>query len=93
MLAATATHQNFRAAIARFMAVGFAALLGVILSAGVLLFMGQRQSRWIVHTYRVQSEITSIRLSVTQLIGVKLNSRIHSTHQGDQHADTIWPTT
>lgn len=89
MFATTETHQNFRAAIARFMAVGFTALLGVILSAGVLMFMGQRQSRWIVHTYQVQSEITSIRLSVTQLIGVKLGNRIHSTRHGDQHTDTI----
>jgi len=83
------TQQNFRAAIARFLTVGFAALLGVILSIGVLMFMSQQQSRSIVHTYRVQSEITAIRLSVTQLIGVKLGNRLHLTHQGDQHTDTI----
>ncbi|WP_420382075.1 sensor histidine kinase [Novosphingobium sp.] len=92
MFATLGKDRSYRTAIARFMTVGFAALLGVILSAGVLLVMGQRQSRWIVHTYEVQSEITSIRLAVTQLIGVKLGNRLHLMHQADRHTDTIKAT-
>jgi len=92
MFAATEPHKNFRSAIGRFLAVGFAALLGVIVSAGVLMAVSQQQSRWIVHTHQVQTEISSIRLSVTQLIGVKLGNRLRQKHEGDQHTDTIKAT-
>ena len=92
MFAATEPHKNFRSAIGRFLAVGFAAMLGVIVSAGVLMAVSQQQSRWIVHTHQVQTEISSIRLSVTQLIGVKLGNRLRQKHEGDQHTDTIKAT-
>jgi signal transduction histidine kinase len=89
MPASTETRQNIRATIARFMAVGFAALLGVVISTGVLMAMNQQQTRWIMHTYLVQREIATIRLTVTQLIGVRLGNRLHPHHQSTQDAAAL----
>jgi len=86
MVASAESQASFRATITRFMAVGFAALLGVVISTGVLMSMNQQQTHWIMHTYLVQREIATIRLTVTQLIGVRLSNRLHPHHQGTQEA-------
>ncbi len=86
------TGQSYRATIARFLAVGFVALLGVILSTGVLMTMTQRQTGWIMHTYQVQREIGQIRLTVTQLIGVKAGNRLHASNRGTERAAALKTT-
>ena len=80
------SQQNFGATIARFVAVGFAALLAVLVSTGFLMAMNQQQTRWITHTYQVEREISAIRLTTTELIGVKLGNRLHATPHGTQKA-------
>jgi signal transduction histidine kinase len=89
MFANAESQQNFRGAIARFLAVGFVSLLGVVISTGVLMTMNQQQTTWIMHTYQVQREIASIRLTVTELIGVRLSNRLHSTKQGTEKATAL----
>lgn len=86
------TGQSYRATIARFLAVGFVALLGVIVSTGVLMTMDQRQTGWIMHTYQVQREIGQIRLTVTQLIGVKAGNRLRASHRGTERAAALKAT-
>jgi signal transduction histidine kinase len=86
MFATVETEQNFRATIARFMAVGFAALLGVLVSTGVLIAIGQQQTRWIMHIYEVEREIAAIRLTATELIGVRLSNRLHAPPHDSRHA-------
>jgi signal transduction histidine kinase len=86
------TGQSYRATIARFLAVGFVALLGVIVSTGVLMTIDQRQTGWIMHTYQVQREIGQIRLTVTQLIGVKAGNRLRASHRGTEQAAALKTT-
>jgi signal transduction histidine kinase len=62
-----ATQQDFRNALARFLAVGFLALVGVIASAAVLVIEDRSASGWISHTYEVQKSIADIRLATARL--------------------------
>jgi signal transduction histidine kinase len=64
--------RRFRRSIMLFMALGFAALLGVVVSAGLLMVMNQRESRLITHTYRVQREIAALRFASTRLVAANL---------------------
>ncbi|WP_206239125.1 sensor histidine kinase [Novosphingobium terrae] len=67
-----AAQRRFRRSLMRFMGLGFAALLGVVISAGVLMAMNQRQTRLIAHTYQVQSQIIALRLASTRLVAANL---------------------
>jgi signal transduction histidine kinase len=86
MSATELPQRSFRAAITRFTVVGFVALLGVLVSTGVLMAMSQQQTRAIVHTYQVQRELDAIRLTTTALIGVRLSNRLIASHRGTQRA-------
>lgn len=67
-----ADQRRFRRSIAVFMATGFAALLGVVISAAVLMVMNQRQTRLINHTFQVEREIASLRFAATRLVAANL---------------------
>jgi signal transduction histidine kinase len=59
--------QSYRTTLQRFMMVGFCALIGVIISATVLLAQDRIASGWIGHTFQVQSAIADIRLETARL--------------------------
>ena len=86
------SRQDFRATITRFMTVGFAALLGVVISTGVLMGMSQRQTRWITHTYETQREIAAIRLTASELIRVRLSNRLHAAPHSAEKAAALQST-
>lgn len=64
--------RRFRRSIILLLATGFAALLGVVVSAGLLMAMNQRQMRLIDHTYQVVREISSLRFATTRLVAANL---------------------
>jgi signal transduction histidine kinase len=64
--------RRFRRSITLFMGLGFAALLGVVISAVVLMAMNQRQTRLITHTWQVQREIAALRFASTRLVAANL---------------------
>ncbi len=64
--------RRFRRSITLFMGLGFAALLGVVISAIVLMAMNQRQTRLITHTWQVQREIAALRFASTRLVAANL---------------------
>jgi signal transduction histidine kinase len=71
-LHAVADQRAFRRSITSFMITGFAALLGVIISAGVLMAMNQRQTHLINHTFMVEREVAALRFAATRLVAANL---------------------
>ena len=76
-MAATPHHtvsdqRHFRRSITSFIITGFVALLGVVISAGVLMAMNQRQTRLISHTFTVEREIVLLRFAATRLVAANL---------------------
>lgn len=67
-----ADQRRFRRSITLFMVTGFGALLGVVISAAVLMMMNQRQTALINHTYQVVRAISSLRFATTRLVAANL---------------------
>ena len=74
-----AAQQNFRRTLIVLVAVGFAALCAVVLTASVLMGTNQRQMGWVDHTYRVERQIDLIRLSTTRIQAVRWRGGLLAT--------------
>jgi signal transduction histidine kinase len=76
--------RRFRRSIITFLVTGFAALLGVVISAAVLMAMNQRQTRLINHTFQVEREIATLRFAATRLVAANLRHTQELTIASEQ---------
>ncbi|HWU03131.1 MAG TPA: ATP-binding protein [Novosphingobium sp.] len=59
--------RSIQRVLTRILAVGFLALIGLVVSAGYLMALNQRQADWVQHTYKVERQIYAMRNAVAQI--------------------------
>lgn len=52
-----------------FVALGFAAVLAMVVLAGGLMSLNRRQTGWVAHTYQVERQIAAMQLALAELEG------------------------
>lgn len=76
-----AEQRRIRRSLTWLMALGFAALSGVVLSSAVLMAANQRQMGWIAHTFQVEREVDTIRLAVARIQGTRWRNAAMPTRE------------
>jgi signal transduction histidine kinase len=59
--------RRFARRVLTLLALGFAAVLATVIVSGFTVRRAQDQTQWLVHTYQVERQVVSIRLSLERL--------------------------
>jgi signal transduction histidine kinase len=78
--------KRFSRTVILLIAMGFAATLLTVLFAGLTNSRAQEQTRWLVHTYEVERQVGTIRLSLERLRSARRGAIIGLPGSSDAYA-------